>query len=1256
MVRQLSRSDLLVEQNRDGIFFYIRPDIPTPNAARLDSDVSVVRTPDLKGYYADAANGYFENIYSEGVKHGLVFRTSDGDRKMVYDYTFFDTEQTDGWSSAVHRSREHVGSVDLLRAYAVGGDASDPFRAGNADENNTDFFSIDNRLQDSSSRIFVRDVTARTFSDSLIDNKNTIYLSNVTLSDAWRVLRAQDGATIYIVNSVINNDPGDFLAHLGGYNAKIYYYNVLWNGKPTLDPDLVQTWKVSLGDIDRVKASDIVKLDHNPLPALDPFFTEHQDRYFAQVSVNGGAWVNISLPGGGRFKDLAGDTLARVPDLGNGEYRIRAWALDDAGVQSAKASTHSFTVTTSSFDYQGGDPTPDAPAIWFGDGGDDRLHGTGEDDDLRGLGGEDLISGNAGDDRLDGGDGDDVIDGGLGDDTLIGGDGADRLFGGAGSDLFRPGIGKDYMEGGDGRDTLDYSDLPAVSGGHHIDIAAGVTRSRATGAVIDRFKSMEVFVASNHGDLITGRPNADTYWSGKGDDRLRGDGGPDIYIFDNRAAFGQDEIIDFDYSDQIELTAFADLGPDRVYDMDASGRFAVSLASGGTVTIKVNVADRWIQYQGVNDDGRHVYTLLSAWSAPDLFAATVAGATSKADRLTGSSRDDVINGLGGNDWLEGGAGNDWLDGGAGDDTLIGGAGDDTLFGRAGNDVLAPGSGVNLVDGGDGRDLLDLSDMPAVSGGYRVDLAAQVARVKATGAKVADLAGIEGFIASRWGDTATGSVNADRFYGGRGADILTGGSGADVFAIDNSTDFGADRLVNFNYNDEIWLTRYSDLGSDRVFDMDGTGRFQVFLADGGSRWIDVDRPDRFISYQGVNAEKYHVYKLLSSWGGKDVAGSAAKSGASAGAVFPGAGDAPPPAPEPEAPQAPPAPVPPEPDAPFTPDLASSSFGAVLDYSAAPTGVTIDLSASSATNVRGSTSSDVIIGDRHLNIIEGGRGDDILTGGGGHDAFLFDNRQDFGADVIKDFSYSRELWFTEFFDLGPDNLIRLSAKGELQVGLGGGGAQTLTLQGSTVAGRWIEHTGVNDFGYHVYKLFDGPWPTEDLPPGATAPVVSPKVSTLAYGQTLDYSAVTGGVSVAMAELSTDLRNLRGTLQDDVLTGDRHANVIEGGRGDDILTGGGGYDAFVFDNRGNFGADVVKDFNYSRELWFTEFFDLGPDNLTQLSANGELQVGIGGGAGTQTLTLEGSTVAGRWIEHDGLNALGYHVYSMFEGPWPTEDLPPV
>jgi Ca2+-binding RTX toxin-like protein len=61
-------------------------------------------------------------------------------------------------------------------------------------------------------------------------------------------------------------------------------------------------------------------------------------------------------------------------------------------------------------------------------------------------------------------------------------------------------------------------------------------------------------------------------------------------------------------------------------------------------------------------------------------AATVGGATSANDTLTGTSGVDVIEGLGGNDTINGGGGNDTICGDDGDDTIDGGSGNDHMEG------------------------------------------------------------------------------------------------------------------------------------------------------------------------------------------------------------------------------------------------------------------------------------------------------------------------------------------------------------------------------------------------------------------------------------------------------------------------------------------------------------------------------------------------------------------------------------------------
>ncbi len=78
---------------------------------------------------------------------------------------------------------------------------------------------------------------------------------------------------------------------------------------------------------------------------------------------------------------------------------------------------------------------------------------------------------------------------------------------------------------------------------------------------------------------------------------------------------------------------------------------------------------------------------------------------SKADTLTGGSRNDYLFGGDGNDTITGGDGADWVEGNAGNDSLKGGDGADTLLGGAGDDWLSGGdSSADRLMGGIGSDV------------------------------------------------------------------------------------------------------------------------------------------------------------------------------------------------------------------------------------------------------------------------------------------------------------------------------------------------------------------------------------------------------------------------------------------------------------------------------------------------------------------------------------------------------------------------
>ena len=139
------------------------------------------------------------------------------------------------------------------------------------------------------------------------------------------------------------------------------------------------------------------------------------------------------------------------------------------------------------------------------------------------------------------------------------------------------------------------------------------------------------------------------------------------------------------------------------------------------------------------------------------------------------------------------AGDNTLEGTRGADQLTGGSGNDTLIGDEGDDVFSGGAGNDIFDGGPGNDIASYVDAPSA---VVVDLE----RGTASGGAGNDvLSSIEVIFGSPFGDTLTGSDEAEELHGGAGNDVLRGGGGDDVLdggAGDDTLDGGAgrDRVV------------------------------------------------------------------------------------------------------------------------------------------------------------------------------------------------------------------------------------------------------------------------------------------------------------------------------------------------------------------------------------------------------------------------------------------------------------------------------
>ena len=134
----------------------------------------------------------------------------------------------------------------------------------------------------------------------------------------------------------------------------------------------------------------------------------------------------------------------------------------------------------------------------------------------------------SGDDQVTSGAGNDFIDGGDGDDRLVSGRGNDVVYGGKGNDIIEIGLGNDIAYGDNGNDIIvSRGGLDEISGGEGDDLLK-ILRFDEPGASFSKHVSLA-------GSVFLG---------GKGNDRLEGWTGADIYIFN--VGDGYDVINDYD--------------------------------------------------------------------------------------------------------------------------------------------------------------------------------------------------------------------------------------------------------------------------------------------------------------------------------------------------------------------------------------------------------------------------------------------------------------------------------------------------------------------------------------------------------------------------------------------------------------------------------------------------------------------------------------------------------------------------------------
>ncbi|MDE0154987.1 MAG: calcium-binding protein [Gammaproteobacteria bacterium] len=803
----------------------------------------------------------------------------------------------------------------------------------------------------------------------------------------------------------------------------------------------------------------------------------------------------------------------------------------------------------------------------MGENKQDKLMGT---DDAR----PDHIFGETDHDSLDGGAGDDMLNGGPGNDLLLGGPGADELVGGEDPD-------------GDDEDTISYKTSMA---GVTINLLTGTARGGDADG--DTFGTdIEDVQGSKYDDRLSGDNKANSLWALAGDDYLSGDSGNDYLHGDA----GDDDLNGGRGDDRLEGGPGAD---------ELSGGGNTDTASYETSSAAVTVRLHAFQAMGGDAEGDTFdETVVYPWTdrdeddnpvemeatLPDIENLTGSGYN---DILAGDHRANTIWGRGGNDKLYGGpsgddSNTDTLHGEDGDDMLFGGVGADTLHGGRGDDMLFGGAGVDVVNGDAGHDMIYVHFVPGqtagtaetVNGGTGNDTVSfekwvdeeddtpVVVALPDVAATTGNFLGIENIIGSAEDDVLTGNDADNIIEGGDGDDTLNPGTAGSDTVSYRSSDRAVDvdlsaaeasrgsgghaggDTINDGFENIIGSAHGDELRGDTATTHGNSieGLAGADELDGGD--ADVTTADQ--TSANLNA-------LFAPDGGTNVADTLSYESSSAGVSVnlatssASGGDA-------------------EGDEIETFDVDNYNHDGDVNTE------TIDAEFSTFENITGSEHRDLLTGDDRMNVLKGGAGDDVLRGGRSNDTLEGGP----GADTI-DGGHTRTS-ATNPADLFMDTASYAGAKAgvtvDIDAGEGTGGdamGDTFTsiemYMGSnnddlfiasenadTVDGGTHADDDVDDFGdpdpggsngdtisyekseESVYVDLDpdddptsnDPQPTGDHDSNAATPEVNPDGS------------------YAGGDVLSNIENVMGSSQGDVLIGNAQVNELYGGAGDDELT---------------------------------------------------------------------------------------------------------
>lgn len=206
------------------------------------------------------------------------------------------------------------------------------------------------------------------------------------------------------------------------------------------------------------------------------------------------------------------------------------------------------------------------------------------------------------------------------------------------------------------------------------------------------------------------------------------------------------------------------------------------------------------------------------------------------DTITTGVGADIIHAGGGNNVIIAGNGNNTVWTGSGRDSITTGTGADVISSGSGDDWIQAGTGNNNIDGGSGTDTLSFADAAITSVTLTLDASGNRSGAMTRSDGGSDtIAGIENLIGSSGDDefTFTGSgIVANTVWGGTGNDTIDSGDGDDVVYGEAGNDTltggsGVDTLDGGTGDD----TLNGGAGMDTLTGGDGDDTFVAALNDG-----------------------------------------------------------------------------------------------------------------------------------------------------------------------------------------------------------------------------------------------------------------------------------------------------------------------------------------------------------------------------------------------------------------------------------------